>query len=210
MFAKSAHLLDATVHQFLIGIRSKVHRRCDCHLRPAIGSFPAWPAEESQLWTQHVLAARRHWDDVHSDETEEAGSKLELGLAGFQEDRLAMLHAAQKLIRVLTGFVLVLTAATVPGAARGDAGPRPEAAVRLNIISISDDHAALPMSGYGSRINSRPNLDRIRRRDVVSQLFLHEFHLRPESNRRRHEVGGPGPSDRPNRPTRGSLRSYQW
>jgi arylsulfatase A-like enzyme len=73
-----------------------------------------------------------------------------------------MLQTAQKLTRALTKFVLLLMAATVPGAARGDAGPRSEAGTRPNIIFIfSDDHAAQAMSCYGSRINTTPNLDRI-------------------------------------------------
>jgi arylsulfatase A-like enzyme len=73
-----------------------------------------------------------------------------------------MLLAAQKLTRALTEFVLFLTAAIVPGAARGDALPRSEAGTRPNIIFIfSDDHAAQAMSCYGSRINATPNLDRI-------------------------------------------------
>jgi len=61
-----------------------------------------------------------------------SGQQLESGIASFHDGRLipdllslAMLHAAQKLIRALTEFVLLLMAATVPGAARGDAGPSP-------------------------------------------------------------------------------------
>src|SRR5580704_16164712 len=73
-----------------------------------------------------------------------------------------MLQTAQKLTRALAKFVLLLMAATVPGAARGDAGPRSEGGTRPNIIFIfSDDHAAQAMSCYGSRINTTPNLDRL-------------------------------------------------